>query len=101
LLEADGLAGHGIYYYVPSLLKHFTASEINALIAPRAHLSLAGDRDTLTPVAGLERIDGDLKKVYTTAGKPENWKLLRYDVAHEETGDMRREVMAFLQKHFS
>lgn len=101
LIEANGLAGHGIYYYVPSLLKHFNASEINALIAPRPHLSLAGDRDTLTPVAGLERIDADLKKVYATAGKPENWRLLRYDVGHEETADMRREIMAFLQKHLS
>ncbi|MEH7096522.1 hypothetical protein [Neobacillus vireti] len=42
LMEEDGLDGHGIYYYVPELLNHFTASEINALIAPRAHLGLAG-----------------------------------------------------------
>ncbi|MCC6585756.1 MAG: acetylxylan esterase [Bryobacterales bacterium] len=99
LIEANGLGGHGIYYYVPSLLKHFTASEINALICPRPHLGLAGDRDALTPVKGLERIDADMKAVYAKAGKPENWKLLRYDVAHEETTDMRREIMAFLKLH--
>ena len=99
LIEANGLGGHGIYYYVPSLLKHFTASEINALICPRPHLGLAGDRDNLTPVKGLERIDADLKAVYAKAGQPDNWKLLRYDVAHEETADMRREIMAFLKVH--
>ena len=33
-----GLGGHGIYYYVPGLLKHFTTAEINALIVPRPHL---------------------------------------------------------------
>ena len=34
LMEARGLDGHGIYYYVPSLLKYFTTAEINALIVP-------------------------------------------------------------------
>ena len=33
---------HGVYYYVPWLLEHFTTAQINALIAPRAHLGLAG-----------------------------------------------------------
>ena len=32
------------YYFVPSLLKKFTTAQINALIAPRAHLGLAGPR---------------------------------------------------------
>jgi dienelactone hydrolase len=97
LLAAGGLKGHGIYYYVPSLLKHFTTARINALIAPRAHLSLAGNLDTLTPPAGLDRIDRELKQVYAAAGKPENWKLLRYDVGHEETPEMRREIIEFLR----
>jgi dienelactone hydrolase len=98
LLATDGLKGHGIYYYVPSLLKHFTTSQINALIAPRAHLGLAGNLDPLTPPAGLDRIDRELKAAYAQAGKPANWKLLRYDVAHQEIADMRREIIAFLQQ---
>jgi hypothetical protein len=61
LLAEKGLKGHGIYYYVPGLLKHFTASDINALIAPRAHLGLAGTKDALTPLAGLDIIDRELK----------------------------------------
>ena len=61
LLAEKGLAGHGIYYYVPGLLKEFTASDINALIAPRAHLGLAGTKDELTPLAGLDIIDRELK----------------------------------------
>ena len=60
LLAEKGLAGHGIYYYVPGLLKHFTAADVNALIAPRAHLGLAGLRDPLTPVRGLDVIDREL-----------------------------------------
>ncbi|MBM3213767.1 alpha/beta hydrolase [Candidatus Poribacteria bacterium] len=97
LIDAGGLDGHGIYYYVPRLLRHFTTARINALIAPRAHLSLAGLRDTLTPPAGLERIDAELRQVYTTHGASERWKLLTYDVGHEETAEMRREIVQFLR----
>ena len=98
LLAMKGLGGHGVYYYVPGLLKHFTTSQINALIAPRAHLGLAGLQDKLTPVAGLDIIDRDLRRVYADAGHPERWQLLRYDVGHQETAEGRREVLAFLQR---
>jgi len=97
LLAAKGLARHGIYYYVPGLLKEFTASDVNALIAPRAHLGLAGTRDDLTPLAGLDIIDRELAAVYAEAGHPERWKLLRYDVAHQETAEGRREALGFLR----
>jgi dienelactone hydrolase len=99
LLDHKGLKLHGIYYYVPSLLLHFTTAQINALVAPRAHLALAGLRDELTPVEGLDRIDRALQQVYADAGVAERWKLLRYDVAHQETAEGRREVLAFLERH--
>jgi dienelactone hydrolase len=98
LIESDGLDGHGIYYYVPSLLKHFTTWEINALIAPRPHLSLAGNLDPLTPTKGLERIDRELRKVYRKQGNPKAWKLLRFDVGHVETAEMRATALAFLNE---
>ncbi len=97
LLAEKGLKGHGIYYYVPGLLKHFTTSDINALIVPRAHLGLAGLRDALTPLAGLDLIDRELTAAYTEAGHPERWRLLRYDVAHQETKEGRQEALAFLR----
>ncbi|MCD6364542.1 MAG: acetylxylan esterase [Planctomycetes bacterium] len=96
LIDSRGLGGHGIYYFVPSLLKHFTTAGINALIAPRAHLSLAGNYDGLTPPAGLDRIDAELRRVYKQAGKPQAWRLRRYETGHFETALMRSEIMAFL-----
>jgi dienelactone hydrolase len=98
LIEARGLDGHGIYYYVPRLLKHFTTAQINALIAPRAHLSLAGIYDRLTPPAGLDRIDAELREVYAAAGAPDAWRLSRYACGHMETAAMRAEILAFLDK---
>ena len=98
LLDDKGLGRHGIYYYVPDLLTHFTAGDINALIAPRAHLALAGTRDALTPVAGLDRIDAQLTAAYASLGYPERWSLLRYDVAHQETPEGRQAVLGFLRR---
>ena len=96
LVEVGGLKGHGIYYYVPDLLNHFTAAQMNALIAPRPHLSLAGNLDALTPLAGLEKIDRELQGVYGAAGHPERWKLVRHDVGHQETPDMRAQIRDWL-----
>jgi dienelactone hydrolase len=99
LIEANNLKGHGIYYYVPSLRKHFTTAQINALIAPRAHLGLAGEQDALTPPKGLDRIDAELKAVYAKAGHPERWKLFRSpNTKHQETPEMRAEILGFLKK---
>jgi dienelactone hydrolase len=98
LIESQQLDQHGVYYYVPDLLNHFSAAEINALIAPRPHLSLAGEYDPLTPPAGLTRIDQAVAAVYAEQGAAEAWQLLRYPIGHYETGQMRQEVLAWLAR---
>ena len=98
LIAAGGLDGHGIYYFVPSLLKHFNTSTINTLIAPRPHLSLAGDFDPLTPPAGLDRIDQELRQVYAALGASQAWQMRRYASGHQETPAMRQQSLAFLEK---
>lgn len=97
LIESNGLDGHGIYYFVPGLLKEWTTGKINALIAPRPHLALAGDLDKLAPVKGLDRVNAELKAAYAEAGAPEAWKLSIYPVGHTETDGMRREALEWLE----
>jgi acetyl esterase/lipase len=98
LIDHHGLKLHGIYYYVPDLLTHFTTSQINALIAPRPHLGLAGLRDALTPLDGLDRVDRHLQHVYASMGHADRWQLLRYDVEHQETAEGRQAIVAFLKR---
>ncbi|MEF3307127.1 dienelactone hydrolase family protein [Paenibacillus sp. GYB003] len=98
LMKEGGLDRHGIYYYIPDLLTHFNAAQINALIAPRPHLSAAGLHDPLTPVAGLDRIEQELNKVYRSVGAADAWKLLRYETGHVETAEMRQEVLDFFDR---
>jgi acetyl esterase/lipase len=99
LIKKKGLGEHAIYYYVPSLLKYFSTSSINALIAPRAHLALAGLQDTLTPPEGLDIVEKHLRALYEELGVPNNWKMLRYDVGHMETPDGRGNIRRFLETH--
>ncbi len=99
LIDARGLGGHGIYYYVPSLLEHFTTAQINELICPRPHLSLNGNFDSLTPPAGLDRIDLALQAAYADAGAADNWRMVRRDIGHMETDEFRHEILAFLKRH--
>jgi hypothetical protein len=96
LIEERSLERHGLYYYVPGLLKHFSTARINALIAPRAHLALAGEKDRLTPLAGLRRIDLELQKAYAAEGAPEAWRLETFPTGHVETAHMRRRAVDFL-----
>ena len=98
LVEAGDTDGHGVYYYVPGLLNHFTCAEINALIAPRPHLGLAGRYDRLTPMAGLKKIDAHLRNVYKSAGADNAWKLSIYETGHVQTAAMRKEAMEFLER---
>lgn len=98
LVEEKGLGLHGIYYYVPDLLNHFTTSQINGLISPRPHFGLAGRLDPLTPLKGLQKIDADLKQIYQQDGAPDAWQLRIYDVGHLETPAMREDIMSFFKK---
>ncbi len=96
LLKSGNLDLHGLYYYVPDLLNHFSTAEINELIAPRPHLSLAGRHDPLTPPEGLNIIDTHLQNVYKDLGYKDNWKMMIYDTNHHEELEMRRACIEFL-----
>jgi len=96
LIENNSLGSHGVYYYVPSLLKYFDTTAINSLIAPRPHLSVNGSLDKLTPEKGMDKIDAALKAVYAQKQAANAWQLKKYPVGHVETAEMREDVMGFL-----
>lgn len=99
LIRTRHLHGHGIYYYVPGLLKHFSASEINELIAPRPRLSLNGRHDPLTPPAGVERVRDHLTSLYARHGRAEDCRIELFDCGHEETPAMRARVLAWFERY--
>lgn len=98
LIEINGLDSHNVYYYVPGLLKHFTTAEINALIAPRPHLSMNGTYDKLTPAMGFDKINRILAEVYHEWGKEDAWLMQNEARGHYETSQMKASALSFLKK---
>jgi len=99
LIKEQGLKGHGIYYYVPSLLNHFNTAQINELIVPRPHLSVNGRKDSLTPPAGVERVRDHLLPLYRRHGKSDDCRIELFDCGHEETPEMRRLILEWMDKY--
>jgi Abhydrolase family len=99
LIKINNLKGHGIYYYVPNLLNHFQTHQINELIVPRPHLSLNGRNDSLTPPAGVERVRNHLIPLYRRFGKEEDCRIELFDCGHEETPEMRKIILDWLDRY--
>jgi dienelactone hydrolase len=99
LIRAQALHEHGIYYYVPSLLKHFQAAEINELIVPRARLSVNGRHDPLTPAIGVEKIRDDLTPLYRQHGCQSDCRIELFDSGHVELPEMRNLILEWLERH--
>jgi cephalosporin-C deacetylase-like acetyl esterase len=99
LIKANNLKGHGIYYYVPALLKYFDTKTINELIVPRPHMSLNGRLDDLTPPQGVEKVRDYLLPLYAKYGKAEDCRIELFNCPHEELPEMREIVVGWLEKH--
>jgi len=96
LIRTHGLKEHGIYYYVPSLLKHFQTADINELIVPRARLSVNGRLDPLTPPAGVEKVRDRLLPLYRKYGKESDCRIELFDCAHVELPEMRKLILEWM-----
>jgi cephalosporin-C deacetylase-like acetyl esterase len=98
LIASKGLSRHGIYYYVPSLLKHFQTHQINELIVPRPRLSLNGRYDGLTPPEGVERVRDYLAPLYAQYGKAEDCRIELFECKHQELPEMRAIILEWLDQ---
>ena len=99
LMAHGNLRGHGIYYYVPRLLKYFQTAGINELIVPRPHLSLNGRQDKLTPPEGVEQVRDYLLPLYEKYGHKEDCHIELFDCGHDELPEMRALILAWLDRH--
>ena len=92
---------HGIYYYVPNMLKEKIDTEsVIGLIAPRPHLTLTGTHDGGSPADGVRIINAFQEGLYKLYGKPENYRGVLYKgIAHQYTPRMWEETLNWLRKH--
>ncbi|MFH1718928.1 MAG: alpha/beta hydrolase family protein [Planctomycetota bacterium] len=101
LIARGRLREHGIYYYVPNMLKEKIDTEsVVALIAPRPHLTLTGGKDGGSPTDGVRIINSFQESLYRLYSKPENFRGVLYKgVGHEYTPEMWQETLNWLKKH--
>jgi len=99
LIHEGLLSAHGIYYYVPNMLRHFDTEAVVALIAPRPLLTLTGDQDSGSPVEGVRTISATCEALYRLHGAPEQFRGIVYPgVGHEWTEGMWSETLAWLER---
>jgi dienelactone hydrolase len=101
LIAKGSVRNHGIYYYVPNMLKeHIDAESVIGLIAPRPHLTLTGDQDEGSPADGAQIINAFQEDVYKCYGKKQNFRGVLYPgINHTYTPEMWAETLRWLEKH--
>ncbi|HMC82932.1 MAG TPA: alpha/beta hydrolase, partial [Candidatus Polarisedimenticolia bacterium] len=98
LIDAGALNRHGIYYYVPGILRVAEAGEIVSLIAPRPFLSLNGEEDGASPLEGLYRVHRDAGKIYRLLGARRHLARRTYPAGHEFTDAMLRDTLRWFER---
>jgi dienelactone hydrolase len=100
LVRAGGLHQHGIYYFVPAMLRHFDTEAVTSLIAPRPFLTLSGADDAGSPADGVRKINDFTAAVYALHGKPDLFKGVLYPgVGHVYTPEMWTEMTGWFERH--
>ena len=100
LIAIRALRAHGIYYFVPGILKHFDSEGVMALVAPRPFLALTGDRDAGSPPEGMKKLEQILNQFYKLYGKPEAFKSIVYpETGHVYTDDTKAKMLDWFERH--
>jgi dienelactone hydrolase len=99
LIEHGDLARHGMYYFVPGMLRHFDTEALFALVAPRPMLQLSGDQDAGAPTDGIAVLEEKLGALYRLYGHPERFRSIIYkDTGHENLPEMKGETLAWFER---
>ena len=101
LIAHGSVRAHGIYYYVPGMLKEgIDIESVVGLIAPRPHLTLTGDKDEGSPADGVRIINAFQEHLYKCYGKEDSFRGILYTgVGHTYTPRMWEETLRWLEKH--
>jgi hypothetical protein len=100
LIRTGALRRHGLYYFVPGLLRHFDAEAVVSLIAPRPLLTLTGGRDAGSPIAGVRAINRFCGRVYASYGQRQDFAGAVYPrLGHVYTRAMWRRMLDWFGRH--
>jgi len=99
LIAVRQLGAHGIYYFVPGILKHFDSEGILALLAPRPFLALTGDSDPGSPLAGIRKLEQTLTGIYKLYDSPDAFRSMVFSqTGHVYTGKMKQMMLEWFDR---
>lgn len=99
LIEQGRLSAHGIYYFVPGMLKHFDSEAVMGMLAPRPFLALTGDSDSGSPLDGIKVLEKKLAEVYRLYGKPGHFQSVIYpNTGHVYNDDMKERMVRWFNE---
>lgn len=99
LIAHESLSAHGIYYFVPGMLRYFDTEAVVACIAPRPILFMTGDQDSGSPPDGVVAIGEAVKPVYRLHGKEEAFQSILYPgIGHACTPVMWEKLQAWMDR---
>ena len=100
LIAHGSLRAHGIYYFVPGVLRHFDTEAIYSLVAPRPMLMLSGDQDAGAPTDGVLVLESKLGQVYNLHGKKDHFRSILYrNTGHEYLPEMKERMVEWFELH--
>jgi dienelactone hydrolase len=98
LILTQEMKAHGIYYFVPGMLRHFDTEAVIACAAPRPMLFMTGDRDAGSPVSGIRAIEAGVAPVYRLGGADGAFVSIVYpDTGHVYLPEMWARMVAWMQ----
>ena len=102
LIERGMLKAHGIYYFVPGMLRHFDSEAVIACAAPRPMLFMTGDSDGGSPLEGIEAITRAVEPVYSALGAKDAFSsVIEPNTGHVYLPRMWERTIAWLKNHLS
>lgn len=99
LIAVRQLGAHGIYYFVPGILKHFDSEGMLALLAPRPFLALTGDSDPGSPLAGIRKLEETLTRVYNLYDRADTFRSVVFpQTGHVYTTEMKQMMLEWFDR---
>ncbi|MCB1207854.1 MAG: hypothetical protein KDK97_00945 [Verrucomicrobiales bacterium] len=99
LIRSGMLKAHGIYYFVPGMLRHFDSEAVIACAAPRAMLFMTGDQDAGSPAAGVHKIEAAVRPIYQLHGAGGAFDSILYPgVGHVYLPEMWHRTQAWMDR---
>ncbi len=86
----------GLTFHIAGLYRYLDFPDLAALIAPRSLFVINGSRDTLFPLAGVEKAFLKIEACFRKAGVPERQRCRMYDAPHQFNLEMQAEAWAWL-----